>query len=142
MRPHKYVNFGNEDSMKICTKCGIDKPLSEFYKQSPPRLDWLTVCKACVIARTNARQRARPTEAAAYARKWRAKNPKRSVAATMKWRAENQDKAKAIQDAWLASPSNKERRRETVRKWKNKNIDRIKVVSQVPALTTFIFIGY
>ena len=33
---------------KICNKCGIEKPLSEFYNRSATKDKKTTYCKACI----------------------------------------------------------------------------------------------
>ena len=33
--------------MKICTKCGIEKPLSEYYKNSSQKSGLQSKCKPC-----------------------------------------------------------------------------------------------
>ena len=40
--------------MKKCTKCGIEKPLSEFYKQKSGKNGFRADCKKCANSYTNA----------------------------------------------------------------------------------------
>lgn len=40
--------------LKTCTKCGLEKPLSEFYMRSPPATYLQAECKACTTKRSKA----------------------------------------------------------------------------------------
>jgi Autographiviridae endonuclease VII len=48
--------------MKRCTKCGIWKPLDEFYREKACRDGHRPDCKACNLARRKARYREDPQE--------------------------------------------------------------------------------
>jgi 5-methylcytosine-specific restriction endonuclease McrA len=49
--------------MRICKKCGEEKPLSEYYKASPDR-DWYRgTCKTCSLAEMKARREANVEDA-------------------------------------------------------------------------------
>lgn len=60
--------------MKTCSACGIEKPLSDFGKNSCKPDGLCAACKACRNARRKAGYR---------------KNPKKSVEAAKKWNREN-----------------------------------------------------
>ena len=67
---------------KTCTKCGEDKPLTEYYKGK-------SSCKHCrCVARREwrAKNRERKRE---YDRAWRAKNPEVVLAGVRRWKREN-----------------------------------------------------
>lgn len=61
--------------MKACTKCGVEKPLTEFYidyGRPTPRPH--SQCKACMLAQQKERYRTDPDYRArklAYFRQWR-----------------------------------------------------------------------
>jgi 5-methylcytosine-specific restriction endonuclease McrA len=74
--------------MKICSRCGIEKPFSEFYKNrvQPDGLDYY--CKACNKEYRHGRigslreskekyRRSNLDKFAGYQRNWRAANPKK-----------------------------------------------------------------
>ena len=73
--------------MKTCTKCGTQKPLSEFNKMSAAP-DGLTYqCKACAKAQRRAYYLADPERAKEAARKWAALNPERKAEIARRTRA-------------------------------------------------------
>ena len=63
--------------MKRCTKCGIDKPLTEFYAAKGTRDGLRGDCKACFRSRAKARYPEVRDQAIARARKWREDNIER-----------------------------------------------------------------
>lgn len=44
-------------TMKTCTKCGIEKPLDQFYKQGRGKQGYRGACKACLDAKSSQRFR-------------------------------------------------------------------------------------
>lgn len=59
---------------KPCTKCGVVKPISEYYTTNGRVQSW---CGTCTLE---------------YAKTWRAKNPERVAAGRTKWRKENPER--------------------------------------------------
>lgn len=39
--------MGASEQTKVCTKCGIEKPLSEFYRQKGTASGFRAACKVC-----------------------------------------------------------------------------------------------
>ena len=58
-----------EMTEKACSRCGVVKPLSDFYKSKP------STCKQCVIARQAEYYAANSEARIAYAKEWRQANP-------------------------------------------------------------------
>ena len=63
--------------MKTCTKCGLEKPSTDFYGASGTRDGLRGDCKACFQARAKARYPLVRDERIAAAQKWRDDNPER-----------------------------------------------------------------
>ena len=67
--------------MKVCTKCGEAKPLTEYYKAATTRDGFRGDCKACFKKRAAGWYRDNPEHVITRVKKWQAENPDR-VAAT------------------------------------------------------------
>jgi hypothetical protein len=65
--------------MKQCTKCGEQKPLSEFYKRKDRPIGVTSACKPCISL---------------------SKDPDKRKLSWKKWREANPDKRKASKAAW------------------------------------------
>ena len=63
--------------MKQCSKCGVWKPLSDFYRSPGMRDGYRNDCKPCNLAAKAERHRANPEPARARARQWQFDNPER-----------------------------------------------------------------
>lgn len=106
--------------MKTCSKCGQEKPFSEFHKDA--QRGYKPACKACRKAESAARY-AENTERlrAEQARKYR-ENPEKRNAATAAWRERNAEKVKATRAAYRAAHT--EQRKEYNARWAEENADR------------------
>lgn len=118
---------------KTCTKCGVTKPLSEFYKREGGKYGVRADCKDCCKDRFNRRhkeyypknvekERARQAE-------YRASNPEKTRAAQKKWRKKNpdawkkrywKDHEKTLVKAAASRDANRERYRRHAREWTRK----------------------
>lgn len=140
--------------MKTCTKCGEQKPVSEFNKRSSNRDKLQAWCKSCFKVqgikayaanpeKTKARvakyQAANPEKVKARAAKYyalnyekvkeksakyRLENPERAKACVAKWNAENPEKAKAAHAKVYAA--NVDKIKAQVANWKSANPDKAK----------------
>lgn len=61
---------------KICTKCGIEKDITEFYvdKRHKEETRFLAQCKLCILTHQKLYQQNNPERTRATKRKWRAAN--------------------------------------------------------------------
>lgn len=108
---------------KTCTKCGTEKPLTDFSKAEKRRDGHGSWCKACQCAHVKARYHANLEASRAANRKRQkrryAANPEKYKAEVQAWRKANPDKHKAISREWaLANP---EKAREYKRKYEKAN---------------------
>lgn len=126
--------------MKKCTKCGIEKDLSEFSRRNDRPCGRLATCKECSNKRnkewrdTNPQKireknkrwnKANPDKVRLYARKTRAKNPEKVRARARKWELANADKEKQRKKKW--QKENPLKAKESIRKWMMKRPDYVKV---------------
>lgn len=86
--------------MKTCSKCGHEKPRSEFYGDASKRDGLCSHCKACLAAR-------------------RALNRERESARTRAWYAANRDRARATNKAWREANKGKIKANDKARYEKN-----------------------
>ena len=63
--------------MKTCKKCGVEKPLEEFYRAAGMRDGHRGECKACNLAEKHDRYLAAPEAAIARVKRWQQENPDR-----------------------------------------------------------------
>lgn len=79
---------------KICGKCGEEKPLDAFHKDSSKSDGVVSACKVCKTA---------------YAKQYRSENPELVKQTNAKKYAKNKDKYKPKKDAWAAANREKVR---------------------------------
>ena len=94
--------------MKKCSKCGVEKDSSEFYKNSKHKDGLAAHCKICSQAVVKA---------------WVAANPKRNAAIKAKWLEANPEKRKQVNDAWskLNRSIHPDKVAASYKKWADKN---------------------
>lgn len=123
-------------TMKTCSKCSMDKPLTEFSRHIRRRDGLQTHCKECQKAvdsawRSANRDRKKATDLAwraanlekarAKTSKWVAANPEKKRATNIAWAIANPDKVSAARAAWRAE--NPEKCKELAHKWRAANPD-------------------
>lgn len=87
--------------MKTCPKCGVDKPLTKFYKEQRHRDGRRSYCKQCE---------------AIPKRAWRQANPDRYREQRRRWRKANKDHRKEVARRWYKA--NKDHCKELARRWR------------------------
>ena len=103
--------------LRACTKCGEEKPETEFYTRSDGRR--LRQCKLCINAYRRERADKNRERVREYHRAWRRRNPAKHNANGRKWARENPDKARAIVEACRRRNPAKAAARNA--RWKSKN---------------------
>lgn len=86
----------------ICTKCLIEKELTEFYKDSRGRGGLMAKCKKCHIEIVVCRKK---------------ENPEPSNRAAAKWRKNNKDKIRILNSSTKSRRRKSERRTITSKDW-------------------------
>lgn len=107
------------DRCRVCSVCGVEKPLGEFpMRGDRPRLD----CKACARERSLKWKREHPGEDTRRGRKWRQENPERFKTRVAKYRAANRQRFRESSAAW--EKKNPDKRREVAKRYRKKNPDK------------------
>ena len=85
---------------KICSACGIEKDISEFYRDKRTKDGLYSNCKKCQNYYTYAwakRNRGRISE---YNKKWREKNQDVVKCMVKKWQSKNKDRILEYHKRW------------------------------------------
>jgi len=114
--------------VKICSKCGEEKGLSEFGAQKGGKDGLRAHCKVCRRAVMKRWQTANPEKVKAIHRKadknYKTAHPERVRASKIKWQTENLEKAKASWRNWCKK--NPEKARVAIYRWNAENPERVK----------------
>jgi chromatin segregation and condensation protein Rec8/ScpA/Scc1 (kleisin family) len=94
--------------MKTCTKCGAEKPLSEFHKHKKGKGGLNAWCKSCINE---------------YGRKRHEENREKMKERNRKYYEENREKVKERRRKYYKE--NYEKRAEFARKWREENREKI-----------------
>ena len=121
---------------KICTKCSIEKPLSEFGNHKIQRDGLKSHCKDCIKNKDAARYAANSEKAKDYSASYRAENPEKVRSAYAKWYIANQDKKKASSRAWR--DANPERVRTNNAAWSAANPDKMRTYGMTYYTANFV----
>lgn len=92
--------------MKVCTKCGAEKPLSEFYPDGRPVNKRcgdgrLALCKKCKNTRNKNWTLANKAHHTTLVKRWASENKERHYAKSKQWRADNRERAFKTERATL-----------------------------------------
>lgn len=134
----KYVTGGHEmtaDNIsiktKVCSKCSIEKYITEFHKRKGSPDGTRNDCKKCAIARVTKYASLNRDKRLAYLKEWREKNieevrEKEKIRAR-KYRAEFPERRRIINQKY--SKNNKEKIAESGKRWKKENPDAVRLMA-------------
>ena len=105
--------------MKRCSKCGADKPLEAFHKDSSRKDDKASRCRECSSEDQRKRYAANPGPARENARRWYVANTEKHDENTRRWQKANPEKCRFFLRRWRES--NPEKARECSRRWQKTN---------------------
>jgi hypothetical protein len=80
---------------KLCRRCGKEKPICEYYRDSNMSDGHLNICKSCVRARVSAYDKTEKGKAVERRRNQKPERKKKLYEQLVKWRKNNPDKTKA-----------------------------------------------
>lgn len=117
--------------MKVCRKCRVPKPLTDFHKLHSSVDGRQYACKFCsnLLAKAWASKHkqahaqrfkewatANRSRRKAYMKRWRANNKSKVYAHGKKWSAANPDKVRAVKRRWDLNHSDEKRERKHIRR--------------------------
>ena len=115
----------NNDNTKVCTKCNVEKPFSEFYRRQSSKDGHRTECKLCENTRSKIAYNSNPDYHRGRSRQWRIKNPEKHASAKRSWKEANPEKVKVYEKTYYQKNSEKVRNR--VKKYSIENSEKIKI---------------
>ncbi|OJW77978.1 HNH endonuclease signature motif containing protein [Thiobacillus sp. 65-1402] len=110
--------------MKHCTKCGVEKPLSEFSMHRSSRDGKQSRCKAC--ANAYAAYAADPERKKAKSAAWYRANKEKADATAAAWSKANAARKRATNAALYAA--NPERKKAVMSAWVKANPEKVRVI--------------
>ena len=108
---------------KVCTKCDLELPFSEYHRDHRKKSGLRAVCKGCCNKAGRKRYKANPEQGRETIRKWRQANPGRAKEINRKWRQANPEQAREACRRYLSENPEKARKsdRESCRRYYAKN---------------------
>jgi 5-methylcytosine-specific restriction endonuclease McrA len=121
-----------EEKTKACSKCGIEKPLTEYYKKKSGKNGLRADCKKCFKAYKKKYYQENAEEIKTRNKKWKKENPEEIKTTNKKYRETNREKEKARHKKWRKeNPEyNKKWRKENPeynKKWLNDNREKARL---------------
>ena len=126
--------------MKTCSKCGEDKPVSDYYKQSRGKDGYRSACKSCLCADDHKYRMANKSAQSLRARRYRDNNLEKCKLTDKKWRENNKENISAkskiyyektretqLEKGRVRYAKNREQYSNTKRLWRENNKEKIKV---------------
>jgi len=134
-------------SGRACTKCGVSKQLSEFFKDSKSKQGLRSSCKDCDKARGRAHYEANREKRLAWQKEYYLANQENAVIYARQWRRDNPEKTRGYHAAYKEKYPEKERIRhfekslnyrkkypervrDACRKWGKNNREKVALINQ------------
>ncbi len=113
---------------KVCTKCSLDLPFSEYYKDKKGKDGLYAKCKSCHNKVCLKRYHANPEQIREVQRKWKQANPEQIRESNRRYCAKNIEKIKKSNSEW--KQRNSEKVKAQNQKWAKDNPERVKAKLQ------------
>ena len=113
---------------KVCTKCSLDLPFSEYYKELRGKYGLYAKCKSCHNKVCLRRYHANPEQVREVQRKWKQANPEQIRESNKRYCAENAEKIAKKNQKW--AKDNPEKRKAQNQKWAKDNPEKVKAKLQ------------
>jgi hypothetical protein len=112
-----------EIKTQVCKKCGLEKPLSEYYFRDDTQKHRRD-CKDCMCSRSKKYYRANPEKVKAKNKIWKKANREKVQQYKYKWKKNNTKKTRAADIAWRKA--NAEKHRASVSAWAKNNPEKVR----------------
>jgi hypothetical protein len=110
-----------EIKTQVCTKCGLEKPLSEYSFRNDTQKHRRD-CKGCMRSRNKKYYRANPEKILAQNKAWQKANREKYNAILKAWAKANPEKIKACKKKW--AENNVEKIKAYRKKWAENNVEK------------------
>jgi 5-methylcytosine-specific restriction endonuclease McrA len=87
---------------KMCTACGVTKPISDFAKHTSCKGGVRPICKACGVKATLEWKARNPQKASAQLRRQRGRHPEQTASYTRAWRQRHPEANRAKSQRYYA----------------------------------------
>jgi hypothetical protein len=111
--------------MKVCSQCGIKKPLSEFYKDKNSKIGVQSYCKVCAGIMQKRYRQNNKDKVNSLNRNWREKNKEKCILQQRKRREENKEEINRKERERRNTPEGKKRMKEREKLRREKHRDKI-----------------
>jgi len=106
-------------TLKTCTKCGLSKPLNEFYKSKRGKNGRGSACKDCGAKYAKIYNAEHKEKRNIQSKEWRLNNLERAEATDRKWKKANPERVREGRKNYYEN--NKEPQKEYSRQWSKEN---------------------
>ena len=113
---------------KVCTKCGVEKPLDEYSKGRRYKYGVRAQCKVCIKHSASAYYKRNRDKFRENSRRWAMDNPDKARERSRRWRLNNPEKFRKIQSKWRRN--NHEKFRGKVRRWQRNNPEKVREMNR------------
>lgn len=114
--------------MKVCRKCGLEKPGGDFYKHPTNKDRLMSNCKTCHGISSAQWKRENPERAKLINKKSNHKNIKRVLSASKEWKKRNPEKVKRYSK--IRYLRHKEKILQQCKQWNINNPEKVKEIRQ------------
>ena len=113
-----------EKKTKVCSKCKIEKPLTEYHKSKKTKTGVRSFCKKCRNAYEAEYRENNPEKVKASRKKYRENNREKVRASQKRYEENNPEKIKAYRKEYVEK--NREKRKAYLKKYREESPEKIK----------------
>ena len=115
--------------MKTCSRCKIEKSVSEFHKDKNKKDGLNNICKMCAIEKGKKYRQANPEKVRDGVNRWRQANPEKVRDGVNRWQQANPEKVRESSKRWRQA--NPEKVIESIKRWQQANPEKMREISKI-----------